>query len=82
MEGWQSGQMQRTVNPSGKPYAGSNPAPSTKDLADFLEVTKIAVSRQFPKWFSIQPTTSRNPAAFFRFISTLTPSARRGSSEA
>lgn len=28
-EGWQSGQMQRTVNPSGQPYAGSNPAPST-----------------------------------------------------
>ena len=29
MEGWQSGQMQRTVTPSGKPYIGSNPIPST-----------------------------------------------------
>ena len=28
-EGWQSGQMQRTVTPSGKPYIGSNPIPST-----------------------------------------------------
>ena len=42
MEGWQSGQMQRTVTPSGKPYIGSNPIPSTtkkvnqvKDLHDF-----------------------------------------------
>ena len=30
-EGWQSGQMQRTVTPSGKPYIGSNPIPSTID---------------------------------------------------
>ncbi len=29
VEGWQSGQMQRTVTPSRKRYAGSNPAPST-----------------------------------------------------
>ena len=29
MEGWQSGQMQRTVNPSTLVYDGSNPSPST-----------------------------------------------------
>ena len=28
-EGWQSGQMQRTVNPSTFVYDGSNPSPST-----------------------------------------------------
>ena len=28
-EGWQSGQMQRTVNPSTFVYEGSNPSPST-----------------------------------------------------
>ena len=30
-EGWQSGQMQRTVNPSTFVYDGSNPSPSTTD---------------------------------------------------
>ena len=28
-EGWQSGHMQRTVNPSTFVYEGSNPSPST-----------------------------------------------------
>lgn len=29
LEGWQSGQMQRTVTPSSHDYVGSNPTPST-----------------------------------------------------
>ena len=29
VEGWQSGQMQRTVTPSSHDYVGSNPTPST-----------------------------------------------------
>lgn len=33
MGGWQSGQMQRTVTPSGKPYVGSNPTPPTTTLS-------------------------------------------------
>ena len=33
MEGWQSGQMQRTVNPSTFVYDGSNPSPSTTKIS-------------------------------------------------
>jgi hypothetical protein len=39
MEGWQSGQMQRTVTPSGKPYIGSNPIPSTTNLFLYMYLT-------------------------------------------
>ena len=34
MGGWQSGQMQRAVNPPPKGYAGSNPAPPKERLKD------------------------------------------------
>ena len=37
MEGWQSGQMQRTVNPSTNVYDGSNPSPSTSDTAAAIQ---------------------------------------------
>ena len=45
LEGWQSGQMQRTVNPSGQPYAGSNPAPSTNHSLSRRAFSSAAYAR-------------------------------------
>ncbi len=41
MEGWQSGQMQRTVNPSTSVYESSNLSPSTMFTNDGLDAKTI-----------------------------------------
>ena len=53
MRRWQSGQMQRTVNPSSKGYAGSNPARRTEYDKTILEYWYMELSQTIKSSFII-----------------------------